>query len=63
MYIFPDLGCEQHGIYTMYKLQDESVAEYKAMGYQVLNVRKDPPPKNPSEIENETRSGLMVCFS
>jgi hypothetical protein len=60
VYIFPDLGVEQHGQYTMLKLNPESVDKYKEKGYHVMNIRKDEPPKNPIDMEMETRLTLTV---
>lgn len=60
VYIFTDLGVEQHGLYTMVKLNSESIPKYKALGYQVMTIRKEPPPTNPLELETDTRVALKV---
>lgn len=60
VYIFPSLGTEQHGRYTVVKLQPESVAKYKNLGYQTVPMRSAPPAMDPMEVEANTRTTIQV---
>jgi len=62
VFIFPDLACEQHGMYTMIRMVSESAGKYKDKGYHMLNIRADEPPKSPVDMEVEIRLNLRVRF-
>ncbi|ODM92106.1 Radial spoke head 1 [Orchesella cincta] len=64
VYVFPELGVEQHGRYTIVKLQPPAVEKYKEGGQQVVMMRAGLPPMNPLEVEKNTRMTMaMGAFS
>ncbi|CAG7786094.1 unnamed protein product [Allacma fusca] len=62
VYVFPDLGVEQHGKYTHLKALPETLDKWRNSGYQVRNIRSATPPADPVLVEKDKRLQLMIQF-